>query len=201
MEYISQPTGCWFEETATGRVTWIQKGVAPSVCWDRCSPVTMQTSTFDRMDTPQGHRYELWEQCDLYSERTWTSRPFRLFIDQEVSVTLFVDPEIACVYVLVPSCMGSTLKISPGSHPEVDSSRARLCISVVDGGMVSPDHVKQLFLDLAAAHSAGRLSDIALVALASLPSPSPLGSDPNAEGGVISPTDSEYDSIQFLTGC
>ena len=201
MEYISQPTGCWFEETATGRVTWIQKGTVPDASWDPCSPVLTHDAAFDRMDTPQGHRYELWEQTDLYPERTWTSRLFHLFIDQEVSVTLFVDPEIACVYVLVPSCMGSTLKISPGSHPEVDSSRARLCISVVDGGMVSSDHVKQLFIDLAAAHSAGRLSDIALVALASFPSPSSLGSDPNTEGAVISPTNSEYDSIQFLTGC
>ena len=201
MEYISQPTGCWFEETATGRVTWIQKGVTPSVSWGRCSPVPMQDSTFNRMDTPQGHRYELWEECDLHPDRTWTSDLFSLFIDQEVSITLFVDPEIASVYVLVPSCLGSTLKISPRSHPELDPLRARLCISVVDGGMVSPAHVQALFRGLAETHTTGRLSDIARVALASFPSSSLLGPDQSATEQVVSPTDSEYDAIEFLTGC
>lgn len=161
----------------------------------------MQNITFDRMDTPQGHRYELWESCDLHPERTWTSDLFRLFVDQEVSVTLLVDPEIASVYVLVPSCMGSTLKMSPGSYPEVDALRARLCISVIDGGMVSPDHVEALFLGLAATHHTGKLSDIALVALASFPDPSSADSGGDAANAIVSPTGSEYDSTQFLTGC
>ena len=193
MEYISQPTGCWFEETATGRVTWIQKGITPSVSWDSCSPTPMQNVTFDRMNTPHGHRYELWEACDMYPDRTWTSDLFRLFVDQEVSVTLFVDPEIASVYVLVPSCMGSTLKISPRSHPEIDSLRARLCVSVVDGGKISPAHVEELFLGLDAEYGTGRLSDITKVVLGSFHD----SSTPTA----ASLMDAEYDKVVFLTGC
>jgi hypothetical protein len=195
MDYISQPTGCWFEETSTGRVTWIQKGISPSVTWDRCSPIPTYDAIFNRMDTPQGHRYELWESCDLYPERTWTSDLFRLFVDHDVSVTLFVDPEIASVYILVPTCMGSTIKISPESHPEVDSLRARICISVVDGGMISPVHVEELFLGLASVHSTGKLSDIALVALGSFTDHSPADADAEAaaeaDGVNVSPTESE----------
>lgn len=167
--------------------------MSSSVTWDRCSSMHMQDTTSNKMDTPHGHRYELWASCDLHPERTWTSDLFRLFVDKEVSVTLLVDPEIASVYVLVPSCMGSTLKISPDTHPEVDALRARICISVIDDGMVSPDHVEALFLGLASAHSTGKLSDIALVALASFPDPSPVLS------GID--VDAEHDSIQYLTGC
>jgi hypothetical protein len=93
--------------------------------------------------------------------------------------------------------MGSTIKISPESHPEVDSLRARICISVVDGGMISPVHVEELFLGLASVHSTGKLSDIALVALGSFTDHSPADADADAEAAAeadgvnVSPTESE----------
>lgn len=193
MEYISQPTGCWFEETATGRVTWIQKGVSPSVSWDRCLTTPIQNITFDRMNTPHGHRYELWEACDMYPDRTWTSDAFKFNCDQDVHVTLFVDPEIASIYVLVPACMGSTVHFSPRSYLEIDEWRSRLCINVRDGGPISLSIVEGFFRSLAANYTDRNITDIAKVGLASFPD--------NLFETPTSPINSKYNEVLFLTAC
>ena len=180
MDYISQPHGCWFEETETGRVTWIEKRLNhPGIFALR-----------DPMDTPQGHRYEIWQASDLYPERRWASKPHHLFVDNATIVTVFVDPEIESVYIMVPSALGSTVKISSGSHPTLDGCRAQLCASVADGGSISLESVKQLF-ERMATEGIRKFDDIATVGIASFAT---------VDDGVVSPTSSEYDEVRFLTG-
>ena len=145
------------------------------------------------MDTCQGHRYELWQACDLTPERTWTSDTYNLLVDHEVSITLFVDPEIASVYVLVPSSMGSTIKISPRSYLEIDEWRSRLCINVRDGRPISPSIVEGFFRSLAANYTDKNITDIAKVGLASFPD--------NLFETPTSPINSEYNEVLFLTAC
>jgi len=192
MDYISDHYGCWFEETVTGRVTWIQKGVITATSSGQYLPTTREI-LIDRMDTCQGHRYELWQACDLTPERTWTSDTYNLLVDHEVSITLFVDPEIASVYVLVPSSMGSTIKISPRSYLETDEWRSRLCINVRDGRPITPSIVEGFFRSLAANYTDKNITDIAKVGLASFPD--------NLFETPTSPINSEYNEVLFLTAC
>ena len=179
MDYISQPHGCWFEETETGRVTWIEKRLNHSGIFTLRNP----------MDTPQGHRYELWQAIDLSPRRQWASKPHNLFVDNFTVVTVFVDPEIDSVYIMIPTALGSTVKISSGSHPILDNCRAQLCASVADGGNISLEHVKELF-ERMATEGTRKFNDIATVGLASF-----------TDTVVTSPTGSEYNDICFLTAC
>ena len=90
---------------------------------------------------------------------------------------------------MIPTALGSTVKISSGSHPTLDNCRAQLCASVTDGGNISLEYVKELF-ERMATEGIRKFNDIATVGLASF-----------TETVVTSPTSLEYKDICFLTAC
>jgi hypothetical protein len=176
MDYISDPNGCWTEDNETGRVTLIQRA---------SQPLGGLLTRRQHLDTTQGHRYELWQAIDLAPSRVWASKSYELFPGQRAVVTMFVDTEINTIYVMVPSIVGSTVKISAGSHSElIDECRSRMCACVGDWRTFAPSHVRQLFEAMNATSSI-KLQDIATIALASFAT-----DHPNAEEVVM---ESEYD--------
>lgn len=184
MDYISDPNGCWAEDNETGRVTLIQRV---------SQPLGRLLTNQEYLDTPHGHRYELWQAIDLAPSRVWASKPYELFLGQSAVVTMFVDTEINSVYVMVPSIVGSTVKISAGSHIEqIDECRSSICACVGDWGEFAPSHVRQLFEAMNATKSR-KLQDIATIALASFAT-----NRPDAEMVLV---ESEYDQSWLLTGC
>lgn len=185
MDYISQPSGCWAEDTATGRVTLLAQSSS------RARPYTSLQS---HLDTPQGHRHEIWQASDLAPHWTWCSAPYEIYQDQPAVVTLFVDSDIGTIYILIPAMLGSTVKISPSSHSgRVDACRSSLCSSLTRCGELPLSQVKRLFEALSATQSR-KLQDIALIALASLVTV-------DCSQNETELVDEDYTGTAFLTGC
>lgn len=151
MYYISQPGGCWAEDMATGRV-------APIV----------RSALYNYNDTPLGHRFELWQAIDQSPEKVWVSHPYEIYPNQSAVITVFVDLEINSIYIMVPSLLGSTVKISQGTHSkDIDICRSALCSDVSRSSKLVPSNLRGLF-QVFTTTSSEKLQRIALIALSSL---------------------------------
>jgi len=148
MDFFSEDTGCWTEDTLTGRKAWLSgtESVGASL-----------------HDARENNR--IWTLVDMFPQRSWQSRPHELFLGCQVCVTLFIDTHADKVYVLVPSILGSTRCVTRSCLPD-SAVYDRLCFQAAEG--LCESTVRDFFNTLKHVGGAS-CNELCQVALSSLP--------------------------------